>query len=42
MEFNIKNYDVCSLRLEKYPNEKFYMVFKRVILGKKITRFLSR
>jgi len=39
MEFNIENYDVCSLRLEKYPNEKFYMVFKRVILEKKLHVF---
>ena len=29
MEFNLKNYEVYSFRLEKYPDKKFYMVFKK-------------
>ena len=36
MEFDMKNYEVYSFKLEKYPDKTFYMVFKRDSFWKKI------
>ena len=35
MEFDMKNYEVYSFKLEKYPDKTFYMVFKRDSFWKK-------
>ena len=42
MEFNLKNYEVYSFRLEKYLNKKFYMVFKKESFWKKLKQLLCR
>jgi len=40
MELDMKNYEVYSFRLEKYPDKIFYAVFKKESFWKKIERII--